>query len=302
MYLPFHRCRPLQCPVSFLARFSHIDDVKRRKKAGMLAVLDEAVANATGLFRAHGLWSHTIAIFTSDNGAPSSKGGGSNWPLRGEKRELFDGGVRVPACVVGGDRRLGVPAGVRTRALVAHLDWLPTLLGRATAGDDAARAGLLRRAHTKALDGFDVWAAITGAPTVASPRYELLHNVEPPNHNLHDCVAALRMVLPRDNTAQARKTWKLLRFANGSQVLIDTENDESESNDVSAQYASTTRLMSRRLDEWASEAVPCWGNAAHGLDCDVHPRADDEYAPLFWGPEPSICPKPRGSVRQACFR
>ena len=303
VYVPFHMVHgPLQCPKSYLAPFAHIVDIRRRKKAGMLAVLDEAVANVTGLFRAHGLWRDTLAIFTSDNGAPSIRGGGSNWPLRGQKHDLWDGGVRVPACIVGGSARLGVPAGVRTRAIVAHLDWLPTLLGRATTGDDAARAN--RGADAKALDGFDVWESIVGAPTVASPRYELLHNVEPPN-NEHDAVSALRMVLPSLNsygTAQANRTWKLLSFANGSKVLIDTENDESESRDVSAQNARTTRFMSQRLGEWASEAAPCWGNPTHGFDCDKHPPVDREFNPLYWGPEPSSCPNPSATAGGKCPR
>eukprot|EP01084_Bolivina_argentea_P040821 75349_1 len=47
------------------------------------------------------LWSNTWVLFFSDNG-PNFASTGSSFPLRGSKRSLFEGGVRVPAFITGG--------------------------------------------------------------------------------------------------------------------------------------------------------------------------------------------------------
>ena len=63
----------------------------------MVGALDEAVANVTHALHATGLVARTLLLFTSDNGAPYKHLGGatmSNWPLRGGKAELWEGGVR----------------------------------------------------------------------------------------------------------------------------------------------------------------------------------------------------------------
>lgn len=45
-----------------------------------------------------GLMENTLLIIASDNGGCPSRGG-SNYPFRGFKHTLFEGGVRVPAVV-----------------------------------------------------------------------------------------------------------------------------------------------------------------------------------------------------------
>jgi len=100
---------------------------------------------------------------TSDNGSPwDARGSDGNLPLKGEKHELFEGGIKVPAFVIG----VGVPAGVENHELTAHVDWLPTLVtlaGRSLCGGPP-------------LDGLDIWATITGG--AKSPHTELLHNFD----------------------------------------------------------------------------------------------------------------------------
>ncbi len=53
-----------------------------------------------------GLYDNSIIVVMSDNGAYSDKwpwmpflGGGSNYPLRGQKATYYEGGVRVPAFI-----------------------------------------------------------------------------------------------------------------------------------------------------------------------------------------------------------
>lgn len=73
------------------------------KKAGaaMISRLDGYVGQIFEVLKKKGLDENTLVIFTSDNG-PHQEGGwrlnffDSNGPLRGMKRDLYEGGIRVP--------------------------------------------------------------------------------------------------------------------------------------------------------------------------------------------------------------
>ena len=79
-------------------------DALRRKYCGMVAYLDDSVAEFTGLLAGAGMWDNTLLFFSTDNGgcpqgaqctAPT-KGAGCNWPLRASKASVFEGGVCGP--------------------------------------------------------------------------------------------------------------------------------------------------------------------------------------------------------------
>ncbi|MEM9353980.1 MAG: sulfatase-like hydrolase/transferase, partial [Planctomycetota bacterium] len=69
--------------------------------AGMISHLDETVGAVLHKLRELGIERETLVLFSSDNG-PMSEGGwdqdffNSSGPLRGGKRDLYEGGVRVP--------------------------------------------------------------------------------------------------------------------------------------------------------------------------------------------------------------
>ena len=79
--------------------------------------------------KALGIDDNTIVFFTSDNG-PHREGGAdpdffdSNGPLRGIKRDLYEGGIRVPMIVRWPGR---IEAGTTTNHVSAFWDILPTL-------------------------------------------------------------------------------------------------------------------------------------------------------------------------------
>jgi arylsulfatase A-like enzyme len=84
----------------------------------------------------------TLIIFTSDNGGERFS---YNWPFRGEKGELLEGGIRVPAIV----RWPGViPGGRISEQVVITMDWMATIL--AAAGASPASDGVHK------LDGLDM--------------------------------------------------------------------------------------------------------------------------------------------------
>jgi arylsulfatase A-like enzyme len=100
----------------------------QKNHAAMITRLDRDVGKLLDRLRELGLDENTIVFFSSDNG-PHREGGGdpfffrSSGPLRGFKRSLHEGGVRVPMIARWPGR---VPAGKTSDQVWAFWDFLPT--------------------------------------------------------------------------------------------------------------------------------------------------------------------------------
>ena len=96
--------------------------------ASMIRNIDADVGRVLKKLKALGLEENTLVIFTSDNG-PHQEGGhmadhfDSNGPLRGIKRDVYDGGMRVPMIARWPGK---VPAGKTSDHISAFWDMLPT--------------------------------------------------------------------------------------------------------------------------------------------------------------------------------
>ena len=118
--------------------------------------IDWSVGRVLDALKQHGLDERTLVIFTSDNGPWHLYGdhGGSAAPLRGSKKQTFDGGMRVP-CIARWPGR--IPAGRVCHELASNLDFLPTI-GR------LAGAPLPERR----IDGFDLSPLLFDRPGATS--------------------------------------------------------------------------------------------------------------------------------------
>ncbi|KAL9958325.1 hypothetical protein ACROYT_G035327 [Oculina patagonica] len=165
LYLPFQNVHgPTQAPEEYINKYHFIDNTRRREYAAMVDIVDEAIGNVTQAMQQAGLWEDTLMIVTTDNGGiPHS--GGYNWPLRGHKGSLWEGGVRGVGFVHG---KMLQKTGVKCTELLHVTDWYPTLL---------YLTGITEKdASLPPLDGFNIWHTISeGAP---SPRTEILHNID----------------------------------------------------------------------------------------------------------------------------
>jgi len=165
---------PVEAPVSEMARYAAqleaIPNTQRRTYACMTMMLDESVGNLTRALKEYGVFNDTIIVVASDNGAsPRIMGSGSNYPLRGEKNLLWEGGYRVPALV----RSELIPAVQRgtTYGGMWHVtDWIPTLAGMLNQTEALA-------VELSAMDGVNQWPALVDR-TVPSPRQSLLYNID----------------------------------------------------------------------------------------------------------------------------
>ena len=177
LYMPFqtpHSANPgdpLQVPERYFEKLSHIKHVKRRKYAGMVSVLDDAVGNVTQTLHQEGMLENTIIVFSSDNGGPTNGfnyNSASNYPLRGVKSMLWEGGTRAAAFVWS---PLLKKSGYVSNHMMHVTDWLPTLVGR------AAGQGQKCEVENKNLDGIDLWDTLSNNADV-SPRTEFVYNID----------------------------------------------------------------------------------------------------------------------------
>ena len=209
------------------ARASYSSQAQPRATfAGMVTRMDGYVGQVLDLLKELQLDENTIVFFTSDNGA--HKEGGHNpayfnstGGLRGTKRDLYEGGIRVPMIV----RAPGtVPAGKTSAHVWAHWDIYPTLLQLAglaapPAIDGRSMVPLLTEQGKPATHPYLYWEFGEGVPAQA---------------------------LRKDN-------WKLVRFLEKGKParveLYDLGKDEKETQDVSPQQPGVTAQLLKLLDE-----------------------------------------------------
>ncbi len=124
----------------------------RATHAAMVKRIDLYVGQIIDKLKETGVYENTLIIFTSDNG-PHREGGGdpdffnSNGICRGYKRDLYEGGIRVPTII---SWQKKVPAGRENSFPFAFWDYLPTF------------AQLLKQKAPTGTDGISVLPTIMG--------------------------------------------------------------------------------------------------------------------------------------------
>jgi len=189
--------------------------------AAMITRMDRDIGRLVDLLASRGLDRNTVVLFTSDNG-PHMEGGAdpaffnSSGGLRGVKRDLYEGGIRVPMIV----RWPGtVPAGRTSTHPWAHWDMLPTfvdLAGGKVPGD---------------IDGMSMARALRGESQPTHPYfYWEFHE--------RGFQQAVRM-----------GRWKAVRLKPGAPLeLYDLEKDEREQQDVAAAHADIVKKVEAYLE------------------------------------------------------
>ena len=127
--------------------------------------MDHSVGTVLQSLKDNGLYDNSIILFMSDNGGDVDKSpdGGSNFPLRGAKNTLWEGGTKSVSFV---HSPLFVKKGTY-KGLLHVTDLFPTLLTAAGANLD----------EFEDIDGIDQWDALTNLEP--SKRSEIFYNSNP---------------------------------------------------------------------------------------------------------------------------
>ncbi|XP_041480175.1 arylsulfatase B-like [Lytechinus variegatus] len=170
LYLAYEAVHtPLNVPDQYSRPYEGIiGNSKRQKYAGLVNILDEAVKNISEALKYNGLYDNSVIIFTTDNGGRARpRSVGNNWPLRGGKSTLWEGGIRgvgfVHSPLIHWDLR-----GTVNRQLIHVSDWFPTIVKGIAGG---------KLVTNKPLDGVNQWKTISKG--AESNRREILHNIDP---------------------------------------------------------------------------------------------------------------------------
>ncbi|MGQ9633965.1 MAG: arylsulfatase [Bryobacteraceae bacterium] len=132
-----------------------------RNFAALVTRMDADIGRLFSVLRQAGRDENTLVIFSSDNG-PHQEGGHkpeffrSTGPLRGIKRDLYEGGIRVPYLVRWPGR---IPAGRTSDEVITFWDFLPTA------------AQLTGAAVPQGIDGISAVAAHMGRPQTQKHEY-----------------------------------------------------------------------------------------------------------------------------------
>lgn len=226
---------PFQAPPAYLARYASISDPNRRAYAAMISVIDDEVGNVLAALDEKKMLKNTLIVFQSDNGGVKSAAFAGDTPVQGElpadngpyrdgKGTVYEGGTRVVAFANWpGKIRPGI-----VNQMIHTVDWYPTLAKLANA----------RLGKNKALDGLDVWSAVSA--NRPSPRKELIYNIEPTGGAIRE------------------GDWKLVwQTALPQKVeLFNIARDPSEKRDVSDSNPNIVERLQTRMTELSKQAAP----------------------------------------------
>ncbi len=197
--------------------------------AAMITRLDKDMGRLLDKLEELGIDDNTLVIFTSDNG-PHSEGGAnpkffdSNGPLRGYKRDLYEGGIRVPMIARWPGK---VEAGSESDYIGAFWDVMPTLsrLAGAKAPDD--------------IDGISFLPTLLGRDRQRKHKYlywEFFNR------------QAIRM-----------GKWKAVRLKPDADLeLYDLSEDIGETNNVAAEHPRVVKRIEEHFADARTESK-WWG-------------------------------------------
>ena len=197
---------------------------------GCLTAMDEQMGRLRAELQKLQIDQNTMLWFCSDNGPTNVKNSrGSSGGLRGGKRGLHEGGIRVPGLLIWPDR-VKEPRVVSTPCSTS--DYLPTLV-------DLLDLPLPNRPY----DGISLLPLINGE---TSERAKPLH-FEHPN----TMKQAFVKENPDNQTAMIDNRYKIISVdGEKSYQLYDLEKDLEERNDLSQKHPEIVSRMKEDLEKW----------------------------------------------------
>ncbi|GEP43629.1 sulfatase family protein [Brevifollis gellanilyticus] len=215
---------PIKSDPKFKALYPDLTDYVQKEHHANVTQMDHAFGNLMKALDEQKLADSTFVFFTSDNGPEGdgikTPGRGSSGGLRGRKRDLHEGGIRVPGMARWPGK---IQAGTTSDVPVIGSDMFPTML--AVAGVEAPK--------DKVLDGVNVLSVLDGSATkVTRP--------QPLFWRLH--------MAPNAKIAMRVDEWKILANAELTEFeLYDINSDPQEATDLKDKEAERFAAMKAQL-------------------------------------------------------
>ena len=217
---------PLQATEKYLSRFAGIADPRRRTYAAMVSAVDDGVGRVLAELRRQGIEDNTLVFFLSDNGGPTADNASSNAPLRGNKSDPWEGGIRVPFAAQWPGH---LPEGVKYDQPVISLDIFATIAALAGAPANPERP----------LDGVDLLPYVTG--TRSGPPHEAIY---------------LRK-FDQGTYAVRRGDYKLVIPKQGVPAqLFNLTQDIRESRNIAPNETGVVAELEKLRAAWSAQLVP----------------------------------------------
>jgi len=234
LYLSFNAVNaPLEATKKYLNRFrplagariKELSNPKRHVFAAMLSAMDDGVGRVLNKLRDTGLEEDTLIFFLADNGGEEYTSS-SNGPLLGEKRDLWEGGIRVPFMM---QWKGHLPKAKVYNQPIISLDICPTALAAATGSVPAGAK----------LDGVNL------LPYLTEQRKEAPHEIL---YWRHWPEAAVR-----------KADWKLVMLDDGSRWLFNLSRDIGEKRNLAFEEPAKAAELLADYEAWNRQlAMPLW--------------------------------------------
>ncbi len=194
----------------------------------MIEIMDTQVGEIMAKVKELGIEDNTIIVFASDNG-PHTEGGAdpkyfkSSGPLKGVKRDLYEGGIRVPMIIKWPGK---IKEGAKTDLVSAFWDVFPTF---------SEIAGIAVPAN---LDGISFLPTLLNKPE-AQKQHEYLY------WEFHE---------KGGRQAVRKGKWKAVKYnvlkqPNAPIELYDLSQDVGEKNNIASKHPEIVKDMERILKE-----------------------------------------------------
>lgn len=205
--------------------------------AAMIEHLDDMVGRIVDSIEASGLTDKTVVMFTSDNGGlyrrydynpEADDDVTSNAPLRGEKGQLYEGGMRVPLIVKYPPM---VKPGTTSGTVTASYDFHPTFA-------ELAGASL---PVNQTIDGVSFLPVLKDSATTLPRSAIFLHY---PHYHHH-----------RPGSVIREGDWKLIEYLDntGEVELYNLAEDIGETHDLSKEKAGRVADLKKKLQIWQTD-------------------------------------------------
>jgi len=235
LYLAYNAVHtPLEIAEKLKSRIpASVTDENRRGYLSLLLGLDDAIGRITAELQAN--HPNTLVFFFSDNGGSGRKpffayNTGMNTPLRGDKGQTLEGGIRVPFFVSWPGK---LPAGKTYDPAVSALDVLPTACA-------ASEAKL-----PEGVEGINLLPHLNGEK--AGAPHDLLAWRFGPQKAIRR--GKWKLVDYRDMEAKTQSGWR----------LYDLEADIGETRDLAAKKPELVAELSNAWNDWnARNMAPKW--------------------------------------------